>query len=74
MHENEENNLNNKDIISQEIFNEYQIFNKEIIQINNNLDPQFFLTTMPYNKYALLIWLMSIFLIIYLLIEYMNKY
>jgi hypothetical protein len=74
MNENEQNKLNNKHIISQEIFNEYQQFNKEIKQINNNLDPKIFLTTTPYNKHALLLWLITIFLIIYLLIEYMNKY
>ena len=73
MNENEQTKFNNKHIISQELFNEYQQFNKEIKQINNNLNTNFFLNTTPYNKYILLIWLMSIFLIIYLLIEYMNK-
>ena len=52
---------------------EFDKINKESTMILNNLKPDFFVTSVPSNPYVLFLWLVVILIIIFLIIEYINK-
>lgn len=57
-----------------EIFEKYKNINLELFQINNNLKQDNFVDSTPINPYALILWLVIIIIIIYLVVEYINKH
>lgn len=56
-----------------EIFEKYKNINMELFQINDNLTQDNFVDSTPINPYALILWLIIIVIIIYLVVEYINK-
>lgn len=69
--ENKENLI--KKIKSQKALNEFDQINKESNMIMNNIKPYFFVTFSPTNPYILFLWLLVILMIIFLIVEYINK-
>jgi hypothetical protein len=56
-----------------DIVEKFKSLNIELVDISNNLKEEQFVTENPINPYSLLLWLVVILIIIYIIIEYINK-
>ena len=56
-----------------DIFDKYKNINNELYQINSDITPNTFVQEKPLNPYSLVLWLIVIVIIIFLIIEYINK-
>lgn len=56
-----------------DIFDKYKKINNELYQINDDISPDTFVQEKPINPYSLVLWLIVIVIIIFLIIEYINK-
>jgi hypothetical protein len=66
----------NQNIINEkpnDIFDKYKKINNELYQINDDISPNSFVQEKPINPYSLVLWLIVIVIIIFLIIEYINK-
>ncbi len=68
-----DDSFNSTNTKPKEIFNKYKQINGELNSINNNLSQQSFIQESPLNPYALVLWLIIIVIVIFLVIEYINK-
>ncbi len=62
-----------KKLKSQKALKEFDKNNKESDMIMNNIKPNFFVTSTPTNPYILFLWLLVILIIIFLIVEYINR-
>jgi hypothetical protein len=56
-----------------DIFDKYKKINNELYQINDDISTNSFVQEKPINPYSLVLWLIVIVIIIFLIIEYINK-
>ncbi len=66
----------NKILINQkpnDIFDKYKKINNELYQMNEDITSNSFVREKPLNPYSLVLWLIVIVIIIFLIIEYINK-
>lgn len=75
INENKSKNKDNliKKLKSQKALKEFDKINKESDMIMNNIKPYFFVTSSPTNPYILFLWLLVILIIIFLIVEYINR-
>ena len=56
-----------------DMISKYKDINNELYQINQNINQNNFVEEKPLNPYALILWLIIIVIVIYLIVEYINK-
>ncbi len=56
-----------------DIVEKFKIMNLELFDISKNLQEGHFVTENPINPYSLLLWLIVILILIYIIVEYLNK-
>jgi hypothetical protein len=56
-----------------DMISKYKDINNELYQINQNINQNNFVEEKPLNPYVLILWLIIIVIVIYLIVEYINK-
>lgn len=72
---NKQENIDNviKELKAQKALKDFDKINKESDMIMDNIKPYFFATYSPTNPYILFLWLLVILIIIFLIVEYINR-